>query len=361
MNNQFASLLIALLLPLFMTLNSPVSQAEEIKVGVYYYPGWKDNQIGGAYPLPWEKIKPYPEREPLLGWYKEGDVSVAEQQIQWMKKYGIDYVVFDSYFTNTGGAQLEHALDAFLKAPSNNKLDFAILWANHSGKVPSSNYSFGRIVKGWIANYFQKENYLKINGMPVVFVFSSEGLESTASSFSSSSAELFEHAQQLAISAGYKGIYFVGGAWPGKSVLSLAQQDAYSAYSAYNYHSGVSAGKVVAYSHSYSELIAGYLFSWKWFGKYVNKPYIIPVTSGWDKRAWGGTKGDPLHDNSFSSPAEFESHLQDAKNIIDKGGENVMKNVLICCWNEFGEGSYIEPTKQYHMQYLEAINRVFNQ
>jgi len=37
-----------------------------------------------------ERIKAYPEREPLLGWYDYDSTAVAEQHIQWMHDYGID-------------------------------------------------------------------------------------------------------------------------------------------------------------------------------------------------------------------------------------------------------------------------------
>jgi hypothetical protein len=32
---------------------------------------------------------------------------------------------------------------------------------------------------------------------------------------------------------------------------------------------------------------------------------------------------------------------------------------VICCWNEFGEGSYIEPTQKNGFSYLEKIKKVF--
>ena len=34
-------------------------------------------------------------------------------------------------------------------------------------------------------------------------------------------------------------------------------------------------------------------------------------------------------------------------------------NRVICCWNEFGEGSYIEPTKKDGFSYLEKVKKVF--
>ena len=82
------------------------------------------------------------------------------------------------------------------------------------------------------------------------------------------------------------------------------------------------------------------------------------MTSGWDKRPWGGSK-DPFHDNSLSSPTEFEAHLRAGRDLISnnqilKGGLGV-----ICCWNEFGEGSFIEPTKAKQFHYLDKVRSVF--
>jgi hypothetical protein len=34
---------------------------------------------------------------------------------------------------------------------------------------------------------------------------------------------------------------------------------------------------------------------------------------------------------------------------------------MICCWNEYLEGNYIEPTEGHGFRYLEAIKEVFDQ
>jgi len=96
-------------------------------VGVYYFPGWLDDQRGAPAAKPWDRIKAYPEREPLLGWYHEGSVEVAEQHIEWMSSHGIDYVVFDWYWD--GKPMLDHAADAFMKASNNRKMRFSLLWS----------------------------------------------------------------------------------------------------------------------------------------------------------------------------------------------------------------------------------------
>ena len=39
--------------------------------------------------------------------------------------------------------------------------------------------------------------------------------------------------------------------------------------------------------------------------------------------------------------------------------EKTMRTVVICCWNEYGEGNYIEPTKKYQFQFLEKVKKTF--
>lgn len=329
----------------------------DYKIGVYYFPGWTECSTCWWSP-PWEKIKPYPEREPYLGWYKEGEVSVAEQHIEWMADYGIDFVVYDWYWSKEDTNHLGHAINAFLKAKNKEKIDFSILWANHS-QFPTSLEQFNKIVTYWIKHYFSNSQYLQIEKKPVVYIFSPYHLRNNARKFSQTVKELFSLADSLAVKAGFEGVYFVACSqavhyW----VLDYIPKNSYSAISSYNYHKGL-AGKdddSILKTTSYVELTTGYKKSWNWILGCTPLPYFIPVTAGWDKRPWGSKTA---HDNCHSTPEMFEMHLLDAKNLIDKFPEKTNKTVIICCWNEFGEGSYIEPTKKWEFQYLKKVKRVF--
>lgn len=351
---------------LFVTLIASLSAScawsadvtPDYRLGVYYFPGWLDGQRGAPAAKPWERIKEYPEREPLLGWYREGDATIMEQQINWMSQYGIDYVVFDWFWD--GKPFLEHGISAFFRAENNKLVDFAVLWANHSN-FPKSADQFLAMVGYWVKYYFPKENYLKIDGKPVVFLFSMQRFRDDAKAFGGNVKELIARANDLAIRAGLKGIYFVGAAeavayW----VKDYGPKNGYSAYSTYNYHRGFS-GLYLPHklpAHSYAELDSAYQESWDWILNNSPLPYILPMTSGWDKRPWGGSL-DPLHDRSFSTPDEFERHLRAAKSRIDRFKDKTMSMGVICCWNEFGEGSYIEPTKQQGFEYLSRVRKVF--
>jgi len=85
---------------------------------------------------------------------------------------------------------------------------------------------------------------------------------------------------------------------------------------------------------------------------------MIPMSSGWDRRPWGGSK-DPRRDLSVSTPDSFEAHLRAARDYMDKFPDKTQRMGVICCWNEFGEGSFVEPTKTFQMQYLKRIKKVF--
>jgi len=53
--------------------------------------------------------------------------------------------------------------------------------------------------------------------------------------------------------------------------------------------------------------------------------------------------------------------INEAKKVIDANPEQTMRMGIINSWNEFGEGGYIEPTKKWRFQYLQAIKDVFGQ
>jgi hypothetical protein len=324
---------------------------DKYRIGTFYFPGWRDNQVGAPAKLPWERIKAFPEREPMLGWYDDGDPAVVEQQLKWMHTYGIDFVVFDWYWGGTE-SMLTQSLNAYLMADSKRLVPFALLWANHSD-VPRTRAEFTAMVRFWLNRYFHRPEYLKVDGKPVLYIFSHPDFIRQAEQVGQSFASLLADAESMARKEGFPGIYFVGGTHVHPSLINNAASSGYSAFSSYNYH-----GKANEISTSYAGLDEAYRYIWKWIVTNSSIPYIVPMTQGWDKRPWGGSK-NPLHDNSVSSPETFGQHLRAAKALMDTNPAKTMKMGVICCWNEFGEGSYIEPTKHYGFQYLEQVKKIF--
>ncbi len=328
-------------------------------IGTHYYPGWKDYQLGGAYPEPWEKIKPFPEREPVLGWYSEGDVKVMSKHLEWMGLNGISYVTFNWYWSRDNKPMLDHALNAFLQATNKHGVKLAIMWANHTSYI-FSRQQFEAMFRFWAQRYMFRDDYLQVDGKPVAFIFSADVLNKNAAAIGMRAPELMALADNIFKEQGLPGIHFLGGAGGAQPGFDYSASSGYAGFSAYNFHGAAlkrfAGGRQI--SHSYAELDEGYQDHWNWFVTKADGLYVVPMTSGWDRRPWGGSK-DPNHDKSVSTPAQFEAHLLAAKALMDAQPARTKRMGVICCWNEFGEGSYIEPTKKDGFSYLEKVKKVF--
>jgi len=330
-----------------------VKQHPDIKIGVYYFPGWRDHTPGTASENPWDPIQKFPERQPKLGWYSDGDDDVMDAQVASMAEHGLSYVSFDWYWGADNRVYLSHAINAFMKLKNKRGLQFSLLWANHD-EAPVSLVNFDRMIDYWVNRYFNFPGYLKVDGWPVVTVFSAYGLEIHARKIGVTVAQLLERANKRAREEGLPGIYFVAGAPSDDPVFKTysVKGSGYSAVSTYNLHQQPG---VPHASYSYSELDVAYRAHWARYKNIGQLPVIVPFSSGWDRRPWGGSD-DPAHDHSVGTPDEFEKHLRAGVKEIMDGGPPYLG--VICCWNEYGEGSYIEPTKQMGDSVLQRVGKV---
>lgn len=325
-------------------------------VGVYYFPGWHNTASRDT----WNPIQSNGGLEPLLGWYEVANPEILDRQLGWMNQYGINFVVFDWYTEQkSSGIYRNPAIDGYLKSSSKGFVKFAILWANNA-MSPRSLVEYDDMVNWWINEYFRSGSYYELNGKPVVLIVAPDLLSASASVLGLTTRDLLDRARHLARLHGMEGIYFVASTQAlAANVEHVLPAAGFDALSAYNYHFGL-AGQFVkkTSSHSYPELASGYSQSWNWIVRNSKLPYFIPLTAGWDRKPWGGSN-DPLHDNSESDPDSFEAHLREGKALMEKYPAETNSTAIICCWNEFGEGSVIEPTKKYGFSYLEKVRKVF--
>lgn len=333
--------------------------ASDYLIGTYYFPSWTLGAKGLEFPAPWKPIQKFPEKQPTLGWYSDSDPAVLRQQTQWMREHGIGFVAFDWYWDGKN-TYLEQALNAFRASKTTGDMKFSLLWANHY-KFPGGMSEYRLMVRCWVARYFSDPDFLKVDGKPAIFIFGIDAFADTAKTIGVSSAELVETANTIAQQAGWPGIYFIGGTpalehWAN----DVAPASGLSALSSYNYHLGYSGTAESASSagDGYLRLDAAYRQNWQWLLSKGKLPYVVPMTSGWDKRPWGGSR-DSTKDQSIATPAQFEAHLLEAKRLMDAYPAKTKHMGVICCWNEFGEGSYIEPTKKDGFSYLEKVKKVF--
>ncbi|HWH71983.1 MAG TPA: glycoside hydrolase family 99-like domain-containing protein, partial [Candidatus Sulfotelmatobacter sp.] len=316
------------------------------EVGVYYFPGW--NSVDR-----WQKIQPFPERKPTLGWYREGDPEVADWHIKWAVEHGITYFAYDWYWSK-GARHLEHGLhDGYFKARYRHLLKFSLLWANHNPPQTSSPEDCLAVTRFWITNYFQRSEYLTMDGKPVVIIFSPYRLTEDLGHGGVKPA--LEAMRAECRKAGLKGLYLLACV----SSASEAQQvgaEGYDAVTAYNWP-GLGRSGTGNYA-PFSTLVEGYRQNWERILEKTPVPLLLPICGGWDSRPWHGDKNLVRFGRT---PELFKRHLLDAKNLLQAPpSKSVLPNhILIEAWNEWGEGSYIEPHSQFGFGYLDAIRDVF--
>jgi hypothetical protein len=315
-------------------------------VGVYYFPGWKSASQ-------WQPLHRFPERKPVLGWYREGDPEVADWHIKWAVEHGITFFAYDWYW-NRGARQLEHALhEGYFHARYRHLLKFCLLWANHNPVGTSSLEDCVAVTRYWIENYFRRPEYLTVAGKPVMIIFAPVRLTEDLSSAQVKQALNTMRAE--CVRAGLPGIYFI--ACVGEAGQArLSATEGYDAVTAYNWpFLGMSPWSKQA---SFETLAESYARQWSLLLASSSLPLLVPVSGGWDSRPWHGDAAVTRYDRT---PDVFRRHLQSARSLLESPlRTNAVPNlVLIEAWNEWGEGSYIEPHAQWGFDYLDAVRQVF--
>ena len=274
---------------------------------------------------------------------------------------------------------------------------------NYPGEVPDKQLFLkvhDKITQLWIDKYFGRKDYLKDEtGRPIVYLYFPQDLESRAAFYGITMKELLDRSKNLAQKAGYKGIKFIAAAagamaqreklyarptkwvavnakepWRGGSYTNkLLFQNyvprlkgmGFEGMTAYLYHTFMERD-----NKSFSDMRSTYRSHWeKWSEMFKNDPnfeYQIPVAMGWDMRPMGGTwpqqtgfPSEPIKDNVHSTKSTFRDKLLEAQKFSEKYRASNGNTVMICCWNEYLEGNYIEPTEGHGFDYLEAIKEVF--
>ncbi len=353
--NQIKTILTLLV---FLVAMSAFAYATDYEIGVYYFPGWHSksqywNDLKGL-EVSRSPGRPWPDREPLLSWYPEEEQWVADTHLAWLYNFGIDFVAYDWYW---GGkrAAMDHAINNYLNSPLRDKVRFSLLWANHS-EIPRNRKEFEDMITYWLDNYFNRPGYYRIYGKPLVFIFSYSRLEQNAKRFGETGKSLLERANKMAVEMGYREIFFVAttNEVPSTELEKKLLSMGYGAYTGWNYVISKDKSRVA----DYDSMVDTFLFCYDAASKTEKRlPYIVIASPGWDSRPWYGDKAI-VRENQ--SPEKFSRMLIGARKLLDSQSRGP-RVLMIEAWNEFGEGSYIEPTKNWGMRYLGSIKEVFGE
>jgi hypothetical protein len=377
--------------------------ANNFEVAVYYFPNYhpsdaRNQQLHGHGWSEWELVKRaeprFPghlqPRVPLWGYEDESDPAVMARKIDAAADHGISSFIFDWYWYNDGPF-LERGLDnGFLGAPNNTRMKFALMWANHDwidihpARRRECAYNqhtllypgaftpqtFEEATQNVIERYFKHPSYWCIDGAPYFSIYDLPMLVKSLGGVEATRLALANFRERTR-AAGFPDLHLNQVLWnvgvlPGETeirepgeMLPLLGFDSFTSY-VWIHHVPLNTFPETDYNYVSEQ----YMQYWEQIGPRIPLPYYPNATMGWDSSP--RTQQTDIFTNagypfmpslSDNTPENFQQSLQAIKTRLEtNGGPNI---VTINAWNEWTEGSYLEPDIHYGMGYLEAIRNVF--
>lgn len=367
---------------------------KSLKTLVYYFPNYhadpRNEAVHGKGWTEWELMKHatprFPGHDqpkvPLWGYEDEADPAVMSRKIDAAASHGVDAFVFDWYWYE--GPFLQRALDEGFLGCGNAKLQFALMWANHdwdnfhpatrTRPYPVDFYwttTFDTVGFVWdylIERYFTRPGYLKVDGKPYFSIYGTNrfiirmgGVERCARAV----ALLQEKARQ----AGLPGIHLNGMWWdnmdsdpasicPQSDWVNKIGFDSYSSYNIPLYTFPPELFPRADYDQSYEI----YYAMRERAIKHLPGPYFPVITMGWDSSPRTvqsevyERQGYPYYSIMEPTPEKFGAKVAEALALLAKRPENE-RLLFINAWNEWTEGSYLEPDTKHGYGFLEALKR----
>jgi hypothetical protein len=360
-NIFFILLLVTCQASLYAQAPDQTGASSKVKIGAYYFDGWaadpSQNNITNLL------VKNFSEREPVWGW-KTSTAEAMSNQIDLAADAGLSFFDFCWYYpenlkNNFQSNPYNHALSLYLKAPNNDKLKYCIIVCNQKGyEIGPEDWS--KVTAYWIS-LFKSDHYLKFNGKPYIALLNVSGL---ISKFGSTDAvkKALDDFRAMAVNSGLKGVSIGGCASYDNTEIGQALHCGFDLITGYNYHQaafskGINPTPV-------NNLIAKDYRSWDNISKCFKIPYIPTASLNWDPRPQARNNQDLTsfqRYDGFSSRSVYQAVSSLKRWLVSNPDKTLNERIgLIYAWNEYGEGSWLTPSKNQKENLLDGVKQALN-
>ena len=335
-------------------------------VAAHYYAAWKKNaaRIHNAF----DDLHDYPERTPLMGYYDEENPEVCDWEIKWAVEHGINCFIHCWYrnLDNMGkpvtakDLRCGHGLhDALFNAKYQKYMKFAIMFENSPlwGTTDAKDV-IEHLMPFWIDNYFSRDNYLKIDNKPVLFIFYQDRLTEVFPN-PEDQKKMFDSCREFAANHGFDGMVF------GLCDSSVDQEKYQESIDrGYDFRFGYASGYCPEENYpKEDDVIRGQVEHFKAYQNIDPMRHIATATCFWDPTPrttehWI-SMGYKFHLEKIwrLSPDNYRRVLKGMKKIIDEMPESAWgkRIFMIDNWNEWDEGHFVSPSHEFGFKFLQAI------
>ncbi len=325
----------------------PVPVKTPILVGAHHCPLWEADK-----PFMWNQVLKHPERTPAMGFYAQENPEVSDWETKWAVEHGISFFIYCWYRNGQGGPvkmNFGSAIhEGLFKSKFADKMKFTIMWENQSrgvAGVAGEADLMENLLPFWLENYFKNPGYLKVDNKPVLFIYRPEFLIDDLGGVENV-VKAFDKMRAACRAAGFDGLWLLG-EYRGLDAKHLALM---------------------------KSLGLDYSFAYCWYVPdsptprraidtqldYIRKtrelavlPQVATVSQAWSGWADEGSIWK-------IPPEDFKTLLRRAMDEIAAWPENELgsRMLLLDNWNEWGEGHYIAPYREYGFGYLDAVREV---
>jgi hypothetical protein len=384
---------------LTLLMAAATAQAGDITVASYYFPNYHVDPRNEAQHGPdwteWELVKHAKPRweghdqpkVPAWGYTDEASPEAMAQKIDAAADHGIDAFIFDWYYYDDGPF-LERGIEkGFFGAKNNDRMKFGVMWANHDwvdiqpakrmveptlqfpGAITPETWE--RMTTFLVETYFSHPSYWMIEGKPYFSVYDLTLLLASFGSVEATRAAL-DAFRAKCVDAGLPGLHLNAVVW-GRAILPVEKTPADPAavvealgFDSVNSYVWIHHVALDTFPETdYNTVLEKYLAFAGPHNEAMPAPYFPNITMGWDSspRTVQSDVFTPwvypfMATMGNNTPANFEGACRAVRAWLEARPE-LPQIVSVNCWNEWTEGSYLEPDEKHGMAYLEALKRAF--
>lgn len=299
-----------------------------------------------------------------LGYYDLRLPDVLARQIALAKLFGLSGFCFH-YYWFAGKRLLERPIEALLAAKGSEfDFPFCLCWANENWTRRWDGAEHDVLMKQDhtredhenvfmdLFRYMSDKRYICVDGKPVILVYRPSSIPEVK--------EMVEIWRALALKMGLRGLYLVATTAFGFSDPASIGFDALCQFPPH----AVSVGNLDAQLDMLNPNFSGNVYDYKEtvdaYVEILNEVALEPQTTaffpgvmaGWDNEARKPGRGHIFHN---ATPGVFHDWLTKALDWSSNNNPPTEQFVFINAWNEWAEGTYLEPDRRYGYAYLHAV------
>ncbi len=342
-------------------------------VAAHYYAAWKKGAAGLHDGF--NDLHSFPERTPLMGYYDEESPVVADWEIKWASEHGINCFIHCWYRKKENEGlpvtidtlRCGHGLhEALFNARYQKYMKFAIMYENQRrwAKTDAKDLLY-HLMPFWTEQYFKRDNYLKIDKKPVLFVFYPQALKDIFPDPAAQKAA-FDACRDYAIGQGFGGllIAYCTTMYRYARGISLADVHAENVARGYDFAFGYcSLYDASKHMPEQEEIVEGQCAAYE-RELAIDPMRFTPVatcfrdsTPRYSKK-WTDMGFHFENEKCFyATPESFREILRRLRERSDALPDGAWGKRIIAIdnWNEWDEGHFVSPSHEFGFRYLQAI------